>query len=121
MNDSNKEYRSRMSKNGLITLAVVAVLLVILIAVNLVASALPADVKNIDMTDNKMYSVTDSTKRELAKTDTAVNIYLICQGGEAALADTGVHLDVFLDNLAAVRKRTPLPPHPRLGLLLLLY
>lgn len=105
MNDSNKEYRSRMSKNGLITLAVVAVLLVILIAVNLVASALPADVKNIDMTDNKMYSVTDSTKRELAKTDTAVNIYLICQGGEAALADTGVHLDVFLDNLAAVSNK----------------
>ena len=105
MNDSNKEYRNRMSKNGLITLAIAAILLIILIIANLAASALPADIKGLDMTDNKMYSVTDSTKRTLAKTDTAINIYLICQGGEASLVDTGVHLDVFLDNLAAVSNK----------------
>ena len=105
MNDSNKEYRNRMSKNGLITLGIAAILLVVLIIANLATSALPADVKKLDITDNKMYSVTDSTKRTLSKTDTAVNIYLICQGGEAALVDTGVHLDVFLDNLAAVSNK----------------
>ena len=105
MNDSNKEYRNRMSKNGLITLAIAAILLIILIIANLAASALPADIKGLDMTDNKMYSVTDSTKRTLAKTDTAINIYLICQGGEASLVDTGVHLDAFLDNLAAVSNK----------------
>ena len=105
MNDFKKEYRARLSKRGLITLAVGAALLAFLIVINLLVSALPANVKTIDITDNKMYSVTDSSKRELAKTDTAVTFYLICQGGEAALADTAFHLDAFLKNAATVSNK----------------
>lgn len=102
MNDFNKEYRTRLSKNGLITLAIAAVLLAVLLAINLLVSALPANIRSIDMTENKMYSLSDQTKREIAKTDTAVTVYLFCRGGEAALADNAFHLDAFLDNLAAV-------------------
>ncbi len=105
MNDSNKEYRTRLCKNGLTALSVALVLLLAIILVNVVATALPADVKKLDMTDQKMYSVSDSTKREVAKNETAVELYLISSGGEAGLASDGVQLDAFLDNLAAVNKK----------------
>ena len=105
MNDSNKEYRSRLQKNGLITLAVALAILLVLVAINLAISALPTNIKSIDLTEEKMYSVTDSTKRILAKTETAVSIYLFCHGGEAALTDNAFHLDAFLKNVATVSNK----------------
>lgn len=90
---------------GLLTLAIALLLVSILIVTNLLIAALPTDIKTIDITDTKLYSVSNSTKREIAKNDSAVTIYLISTGGEKALSDEGFHLHTFLGNLAAVNKK----------------
>jgi len=105
MNDSIKEYRTRLAKNGLMTLLIALLLAVVLILVNVLVSALPPNKKKIDMTSNKMYSVTQSTQREIARIDQKVSIYLIATGGKAALADEGYQLNTFLANAAAVNKK----------------
>lgn len=105
MNDSIKEYRSRLTKNGLITLLTALLLVVVLVLANVLVSSLPANKKKIDMTSNKMYSVTQDTQREIARVDHKIAIYLIASGGEAALADEGYQLNTFLANAAAVNKK----------------
>ncbi len=102
MNKSQKEYRNRMTKNGLITLTVAVVLLLALILINFACSVLPADIREMDMTENHLYSVSDNTKRIVSKTAIPVDIYLTAAGGESALSSDGVQLDAFLDKLAAV-------------------
>lgn len=90
---------------GLVTLVTALLLVAVLIVANLLIAALPTDVRTIDITDTKLYSVSDSTKREIAKTDSAINVYLISTGGEKALSDEGFHLHTFLGNLATVNKK----------------
>ena len=63
-------------------LAISAVALALLIAVNLLAAALPANVTKYDISAAKLYSITANTKVVVNALDQDVTIYWVVQAGE---------------------------------------
>ena len=75
--------RSRIAaKGGSYSLAVTAIVLAILIAVNILASALPTSVTKYDITSTNLYSVTSSTKVVVNALEKDVTIYWIVQADQ---------------------------------------
>jgi len=73
-------FRSRIAaKGGAYSLAVTAIVLAILIAVNILASALPASATKYDITSTNLYSITSSTKVVVNALEKDVTIYWIVQ------------------------------------------
>ena len=101
----NEKTTSVSMKKGRAALLLALILALALIAVNLLVDRLPSDTKNLDLTKDKIYSVSDSTKRNIAKIKEDVSVYLVAVNGVAALSDEGVHLHTFLANAAAVSKK----------------
>ena len=97
----NKIFNTKTARVGFSVMAITALVLAILVLVNLFAGILPKNVTLLDLSENKMYSVSDAAKRDIAKVKENVNIYLLTAGGESSLTETGVHLNTFLKRLAA--------------------
>ena len=97
----NKIFNTKTAKVGFSVMAVTALVLVILMLVNLLAGVLPKNITLLDLSENKMYSVSDAAKRDIAKVKEKVDIYLLTAGGESSLSETGIHLDTFLKRAAA--------------------
>ena len=77
------QIRSRIAvKGGSYSLAVTAIVLAILIAVNILASVLPTSVTKYDITSTNLYSVTSSTKVVVNALEKDVTIYWIVQADE---------------------------------------
>lgn len=78
-----RPFRSRIAaKGGTYSLAVTAVVLAIVIALNVFASVLPASMTKYDITSTNLYSVTSSTKAVLHALEKDVSIYWIVQSDE---------------------------------------
>lgn len=72
--------RSRIAaKGGTYSLAVTAVVLAILIAVNVLSSVLPATLTKLDISSAKLYSITSSTKVVVNALEKDVTIYWVVQ------------------------------------------
>ena len=63
--------------------SVLAVLIVIAIAVavNILVSALPSSATQLDMTPNRLYSVSDQTKQIVGDLDRDVTVYFVARNG----------------------------------------
>lgn len=94
-------FASKTVKLGLSAIAITALLLVVLILVNSLVGLLPKNITLADASENKMYSISDAAKRDIAKVKDSVSIYLLTSGGESTLSETGIHLDTFLKRAAA--------------------
>lgn len=82
-NMKRDQIRSRIAaKGGSYSLAVTAIVLAILIAVNILASVLPTSVTKYDITSTNLYSVTSSTKVVVNALEKDVTIYWIVQADE---------------------------------------
>ena len=99
MNHNTKKFKQKTSQNGLLVCLVTMLLLLVLIAVNYLATRLPTSITEIDISANKMYSVSDTTKRSLSKLSYDVDLYYLSEGGEDALADQALHTKLFLSKL----------------------
>lgn len=69
-------------KIGTFTLIVTTIVLAVVIALNLFASELPASIKSIDTTKEKIYTIGDTTKALLSKVECEVNIYMVVESGK---------------------------------------
>ena len=74
--------RKNAFRGGTYSLAVAAVVLAILIAVNVFVSALPAARTQYDMSATKLYSVTSNTKVVVNALEENVTLYWVVQSGE---------------------------------------
>ena len=75
--------RSRIAaKGGSYSLAVTAVVLAILIAVNVLASVIPAAYTKLDISSTKLYSITSSTKAVVNHLEKDVTIYWVVQADQ---------------------------------------
>ena len=74
--------RSIAAKGGLYSIAVTAIVLAILIAVNVLVSALPGSVTKYDITSTNLYSVTSGTKVVVNALEKDVTVYWIVQAGK---------------------------------------
>lgn len=78
-----KTFRNRIAlQGGSYSLIVTAIVLAILIAVNILASALPKTLTQFDISSTKLYSVTSNTKVVVNALDKDVTIYWIVQSDE---------------------------------------
>jgi ABC-2 type transport system permease protein len=74
---------------GTFTLIATAIVLAVVIALNLLASELPAAVKSIDTTKEKLFTIGDETKDILSRVEDEVNIYMIVEtGSETTVTET---------------------------------
>lgn len=69
---SSKKIKTGVFSTGFIAVAVAAVVLV-----NLIGSQLPESIRAIDMTSQKLYSITDDTKEVLNNLDEDITIYVL--------------------------------------------
>ncbi len=79
----NRRARNRNAlRGGSYSLLISAVVLAILIAVNVFASALPANLTQYDISSSQLYSITSNTKVVVNALEEDVTIYWIVQSGE---------------------------------------
>ena len=69
-------------KGGSYALILTAMVLALLIVVNILASALPANVTKLDISSSKLYSITSNTKAVVNALEQDVTIYWIVQSGQ---------------------------------------
>ena len=99
MNQITNEFKQKTSGNGLRVFLVTLLLLIALIVANVLVALLPTSVTELDMSADKMYSVSDTTKRALSKLDTPVELYYLVAGGEESLVNEALHIKLFLSKL----------------------
>ena len=73
----NKKY----IKNGSYSVVISAVFVVIVLVVNMIVGSLPSKYTEVDVSAQKLYSITDDTKNFLKKLDKDVTIYQVVQSG----------------------------------------
>ena len=78
---TKKLFTSKSFRAGGYSAGAVALVILIAIAVNLFAGALPTSKTQLDFTENNIYSLSDQTKRIMSALDKDVSIYLIAQTG----------------------------------------
>lgn len=73
----NKKYL----KNGSYSVAISAVFIVIVVIINMIVNEIPSKYSEIDISDNKIYSIGDQTTEMLDELEKDVTIYQIAQSG----------------------------------------
>lgn len=103
-----KLQRRIAAKGGSYTLAVTAVVLVILIAVNILASVLPTTLTKLDISSTKLYSITSSTKVVVNNLQKDVTIYWVVQSDkEDAVIENLLGKYESLSSHITVTKKNP--------------
>ncbi len=78
---SIREINKKYLKNGSYSMVITAVFIVIIIVINLIVNELPSSLTQIDISDEKLYSIGDTTKEFLDGLDKDVTIYQIAPEG----------------------------------------
>lgn len=105
--------RSRIAaKGGTYTLAVTAIVLAIMVAVNVFASVLPASITKQDITATNLYSITSSTKAVVNALEKDVTIYWIVQSDkeDAVIENLLEKYKSFSGHIEVVKKNPDVYP-----------
>ena len=73
----NKKYL----KNGSYSVVISAIFIVIVLVVNMIVGSLPTKYTEVDVSSEKLYSISDDTKDFLKKLDKDITIYQVVQSG----------------------------------------
>ena len=95
---------TKRAKAGTYTVVISLVVLAVLIAVNLLVSALPSKWITIDTSVNKMYSISESSEKAARKVKEDVTIYLLRDSTQASDAQ----METFLERYAAMNSHIKL-------------
>lgn len=86
-------------KQGTYSVGLTVIVLAIIIVLNLLLNQLPSNLKSIDMSDNKIYSIGDVSKEVVEGLDKDVTIYVVAE------PDTiDKKIEQFVNNYAAMSK-----------------
>ncbi len=93
-------------KGGAYSITVTAIVLAILIAVNILASALPSTMTHLDISSTKLYSITSNTKVVVNALEKDVTIYWIVQANEedSIIENLLEKYDSLSDHIQIVKK-----------------
>ena len=99
-------------RGGSYSLVVTAIVLAILIAVNVFASALPKSMTNYDISSSKLYSITSNTKVVVNNLQQDVTIYWVVQSGEEndVIENLLSKYESLSDHIAVVKKNPDVYP-----------
>lgn len=76
-----REFRKKQLKNGSYSMIVTVIFLAAVILINLIVGELPAKYSQIDVSEQKLYSIGDETEKVLKDLEKDVTIYQIAQNG----------------------------------------
>ena len=99
MEKIKKMFKSVSSKHGSYSVGLVVIVIAIAIVVNLVAGQLPENMRNIDISDNRLYEITDVSKDMMGKLDKKVKLTVI-----AELDSVDTRIETFVKKYAALSK-----------------
>lgn len=68
---------SKAIKKGVFSSGLIVISTVLVVAVNLAAGSLPEEMKSVDVTGSKLYSITDETKEMLKQLNEDVTVYVL--------------------------------------------
>lgn len=77
----NRQQNKRSLRSGSYSMVVTALVLAIIVIVNLVINQLPSTYTKIDLSDTKLFTISDETKNLVSKLEDDVTIYLVAQAG----------------------------------------
>lgn len=77
----NRAVNKKALKNGSYSTAMVVVFVAIVVVINLIVGKLPSKYTQLDISDQKLYSIGDQTKKLLKNLDKDVTIYQVVQSG----------------------------------------
>ena len=99
-------------KGGSYSLAITAIVLAILVAVNALFSALPASVTRYDISSTNLYSITSNTKVVVNALEDDVTVYWIVQSGEEddVIENLLSKYESLSDHLTVVKKNPDVYP-----------
>lgn len=80
MNNQNS-FKKKLFQNGSYSIFISIAVVAILVVVNLLIGALPSNVTNLDFSEQKMFSISDQTKKLVKDLDMDVKIYFVAQSG----------------------------------------
>ena len=74
-----KIFRSGTSRNGSYSVGMIALVIAIAVVINLIAGQLPESIRSIDVSDNKIYEISDTTKDLLKKLDQKISFQVFAE------------------------------------------
>lgn len=74
MNRLKEQFKKSASVNGSYSVGAIVLVLCVVVLVNMLASRLPERVRKVDVSDNKIYEITDTSKKLLKKLDQKVTV-----------------------------------------------
>ena len=113
LSDGGRAERNRIAlQGGSYSLIITAVVLAILIAVNVLVSALPASLTKYDISSAKLYSITSNTKVVVNALEEDVTIYWIVQSGEedAVIENLLSKYESLSDHISVVKRNPDVYP-----------
>lgn len=81
MEKIKKSFQTRKFKSATYSFGIIAVALAIVILLNLLVQSLPANLTKIDLSFNRMYSLTETTKELMKGLTEDITVYVVCQTG----------------------------------------
>ena len=72
-----KFFQTTESKNGTYSIGITFVILVMVVVVNLIIGQLPEKVRKIDVSSNRLYEISDTTKKLMKKLDQDVDVKVL--------------------------------------------
>ena len=92
----------RVFRNGLYSTAILAAAIVLAVLVNLLVGAIPSKYTELDLSEAKMYTLSDSSRKLVQGMDQDVTIYYLCETGSEDAILTKL-LDHYADESSHLR------------------
>ena len=80
-NKNASSQKGRVFRSGLLSTAMLATVLVLAVLLNLLVRAIPTKYTEFDLSEAKMYTLSDSTKALVEGLEKDVHIYYLCETG----------------------------------------
>ena len=80
-NKNASSQKGRVFRSGLLSTAMLAAVLVLAVLLNLLVRAIPTKYTEFDLSEAKMYTLSDSTKALVKGLEKDVHIYYLCETG----------------------------------------
>lgn len=97
MNRLKEMFKKSTSVNGSYSVGVIVLVLCIVVVINMLAAKLPESVRSVDISDNKIYEISSTSRKLLKKLDQKVTMTVYAQKSE-----TDERIKTFLNKYAAL-------------------
>lgn len=104
----NRKKNKKNIKNGSYSMAISAVMIAIAVVLNLVVSELPSQYREIDLSEAKLYTIGEQTKKLLSGLSKDVTIYHVVQSGNESNDLTNL-LERYQDSSSHIKVETKDP------------